>query len=153
MWSLRTGTTDTVLLKHTLLATEGMDSSAPEAADLSTFGDARMRRIPYERALLRAEAPGEVTYVDVFSVSKHDLPAGVDGETLGMQNAIMFVDSYSRHETIFLQIAEGVASVREAVHATARDTSSHRRAFSPRRGFPSTLCAHRRRDADELERV
>lgn len=79
-----------------------MMSSVPRSAELNTLTDARMRRLPHEQQLHKAEYPGEITYLDVFSVSKFDLPVeSIEGKRSGYQYAVLFVDAYSRFRKVY----------------------------------------------------
>jgi hypothetical protein len=57
-----------------------MESEKPRSAALSTLNDARMRRLSHTNSLRTASYPGEITYLDVFSCSKYDLPPGQNGD-------------------------------------------------------------------------
>jgi len=60
-----------------------------------------MRRSTRSRPLRAARAPGEITYLDAFQVSKHDLPVGLNGEGQGIKYAVIFVDGYSKFKRIY----------------------------------------------------
>jgi hypothetical protein len=83
-----------------------MDSHAPRSAELSTLNDSRMRRTSHEESLPRAYFPGEITYMDVFSASKHDLPVGINGERAGVRYAVLFVDAFSRFKRVYFAKSE-----------------------------------------------
>jgi len=102
LWSLRSGTVDKTLLARTRVAVDDMEGQAPMSSDLNTLSDARMRRLTHELPLPDAKAAGEITYLDVYSASKFDLPVkNIDGERSGFKYAILFVDAYSRFRRVY----------------------------------------------------
>ena len=79
-----------------------MMSSVPRSAELNALADARMRRLPHVQQLRRAEYPGEVTYLDVYSASNFDLPVeSFDGKRLGLKYAVLVQDAYSRFRRVY----------------------------------------------------
>jgi hypothetical protein len=106
IWSLRTDSTDARLLARTRDAVDGMESHAPRSAELSTLTDSRMRRTTHEESLSRALFAGEITYMDVYSASKHDLSVGLNGERAGMRYAVLFVDAFSRFKRVYFTKSE-----------------------------------------------
>ena len=72
-WALRTGSTDAVLLARTRDAADGM-TSGPRRDSLDTMSAGRMRRAPFSGQIPEASAPGSVTHVDAFQISRNDLP-------------------------------------------------------------------------------
>jgi hypothetical protein len=83
-----------------------MESRAPRSGELNTLSDARMRWTTHTESLPRALFAGEITYMDVYSASKHDLPVGLNGERAGMRYAVLFVDAFSRFKRVYLVKSE-----------------------------------------------
>jgi hypothetical protein len=83
-----------------------MESLAPRSAELSTLTDSRMRRTTHEESLPRALFACEITYMDVYSASKHDLPVGLNGERAGMRYAVLFVDAFSMFKRVYFAKSE-----------------------------------------------
>jgi hypothetical protein len=83
-----------------------MESRAPRSGELNTLSDARMRRMTHTESLPRALFAGEITYMDVYSASKHDLPVGLNGDRAGMRYAVLFVDAFSRFKRVYFAKSE-----------------------------------------------
>jgi len=95
------GTTNKELLMQTRTAADGMEASEPLAAPMVTLRDAHMKRLPHRRSFPRAKAPLDVVHMDVVTLRRLDLPAGVDGARLGMKYGVVFVDDYSRLKRVY----------------------------------------------------
>jgi hypothetical protein len=106
LWAHRTGSTDAKLLVRTRAAVKDIEDDAPRSAELSTLTDARMRRSTHTDSLTSATHAGEVTYLDVFSCSKHDLPPSESGERSGYRYGVVFIDAYSRFKKVYFARSE-----------------------------------------------
>ncbi|NBO46709.1 MAG: hypothetical protein EBU85_06860, partial [Actinobacteria bacterium] len=88
-------------LKRTYAAADGAEVG-PHADSLDTLSANQMRRQPFGGAFPTAEAPGDVTHVDVFHVSMHDLPQVARSRRAKMYRyAMVMVDAYSRRLMLY----------------------------------------------------
>ena len=86
---------------QTRTAADGMEASESLAAPMVTLRDAHMKKLPHRRSFPRAKAPLDVVHMDVVTLRRLDLPAGVDGARLGMKYGVVFVDDYSRLKRVY----------------------------------------------------
>ena len=75
----------------------GMAQASARLTPLSTLGDAHMRRKPFSGTMPRASSPLAVSHMDLFQISKKDLPPSGGA----MRYALVVVDDYSRHVSVY----------------------------------------------------
>ena len=82
-------------------------ASGPRTDSLDTMSAGRMKRAPFADTFPEVDSPGSVTHVDVFQISKNDLPqvptSGARRTRRGKpyRYGIVFVDDYSRRLMVF----------------------------------------------------
>jgi len=100
-WSCRLGTATRRVLLRTLARSRGMDKAGAHTVPLSVLGDSQMRRKPFSGTMPRSASPLAVTHMDVFQISKKDLPPGGSGARSVMRYVLVCVDDYSRYASVY----------------------------------------------------
>ena len=96
-WSCRLGVVLKKVLRRTLERSRGMSKAEARLTPLSVLGDAHMRRKAFSGTMPRASSPLAVTHMDLFQISKKDIPPGGGS----MRYALVVVDDYSRHVSVY----------------------------------------------------